>query len=69
MTVTNVSTYGSLQSLLQNISQSQNNLNNDEVQISSGQISQTFDGISGNVEQLTALNAQVSRLQNYQNKQ
>ena len=66
MTVTNVSTYGSLQTLLQNMSQSQNALNTDQEQISSGQVSQTFDGVSGSVEQLTSLNAQVARLQDYQ---
>lgn len=66
MSVTNVSTYGSLQTLLQNMSTAQNDLNTDEVQISSGEISQTFDGISGSVEQLTSLNAQVGRLENYQ---
>ena len=66
MTISNISTYGSLQTLLQNMSQSQNVLNNDEVEISSGQLSQTFDGISGSIEQLTALNSQISRLQNFQ---
>jgi flagellar hook-associated protein 3 FlgL len=66
MTVNTISTYGSLQTLLQNMGQAQNSLNTDEVQISSGQISQTFDGISGSVEQLTAINAQLSRLNNYQ---
>jgi len=66
MTVTNVSTYASLQNLLQNMGQAQNVLNNDQIAISSGEKSQTFDGLGSNVEQLTALNAQVARLTNYQ---
>ena len=65
MTVTSVSTYGSLQNLLQNVSQAQNSLNNDQIAISSGHASQTFDGISGSVEQLTALNSQMARLTNF----
>lgn len=66
MTVTNVSTYGSLQTLLQNMGQVQSNLNDAQVQTSSGKKSQTFDGISSSVEQFTALNAQVNRLTDYQ---
>jgi flagellar hook-associated protein 3 FlgL len=66
MAVNSISTYGSLQSFLQNINQSQNSLNNSQVQISSGYVSQTFDGLEGNIEQFISLNAQVTRLQNYQ---
>ncbi len=66
MTVSNVSTFGSLQTLLQNMSTVQDTLNNDQVQISSGQKSQTFDGISSSVEQLSSLNSQIARLTNYQ---
>lgn len=66
MTVNSISTYGSLQKFLQNINVTQNSLNTSQVQISSGYISQTFDGLEGNVEQYTSLNAQVSRLQNFQ---
>jgi len=66
MTVTNVSTFGSLQSLLQNMSQTQNDLNTDSEQVSSGLKSQTFDGLNGSIEQFVSLNAQVSRLQGYQ---
>jgi flagellar hook-associated protein 3 FlgL len=66
MTVTNVSTFGSVQTLIQNMSQVQNELNTAEVQISSGKVSQTFDGMGGDVEQFTALNTQVAQLQNFQ---
>jgi flagellar hook-associated protein 3 FlgL len=66
MAVTNVSTYSSLQSLLQNMSQAQNALNNDQIAISSGEKSQTFDGLGGQIEQLTELNAQVAREADYQ---
>lgn len=66
MTVNNISTYGSLQSFLQNISITQNSLSDAQVQISSGYVSQTFDGLNGNIEQFVSLNAQVARLQNYQ---
>lgn len=66
MTVNSISTYGSLQKFLQNINVTQNSLNTSQVQISSGYVSQTFDGLEGNVEQYTSLNAQVSRLQNFQ---
>lgn len=66
MTVNNVSTYASLQSLLQNMGQAQNALNNDQIAISSGHVSQTFDGLTGSVEQLTSFNAQIARLTNYQ---
>lgn len=66
MSVSNVSTFSSLQNLLQNMSQAQNTLNTDQIAISSGEKSQTFDGISSSVEQLTAVNAQVARLNDYQ---
>jgi flagellar hook-associated protein 3 FlgL len=66
MTISNVSTFGSLQTLLQNMGTVQTALNNDQVAISSGQASQTFDGISSSVEQLTSLNAQIARLTGYQ---
>ncbi len=66
MTVNSISTYGSLQKFLQNINVTQNSLNNSQVQISSGYVSQTFEGLEGSVEQYTSLNAQVSRLQNFQ---
>jgi flagellar hook-associated protein 3 FlgL len=66
MTVNSISTYGSLQSFLQYINKTQNELNNSQVQISSGFVSQTFEGLDGNIEQFTSLNAQVERLQNYQ---
>ncbi len=65
MAVNNVSTFGSLQSLLQNMSTIQNSLNTQQQQLSSGQVSQTFDGISGSVEQLTSVNSQVTRLNGY----
>lgn len=65
MTVSNVSTYGSLQGLLQNVAQVQNSLNNDQIAVSSGHSAQTFDGLNGSVEQLTSLNAQLARLTNY----
>lgn len=66
MTIANVSTYANLQGVLQNVSQVENTLNNEQIQISSGYVSQTFAGLGGNVDQFVALNAQVSRLQNYQ---
>ncbi len=66
MTLSTISTYGSLQSFLSQMNQLQNSLSNDQVQITSGQISQTFDGLNGNIEQFVSLNAQVTRLQNYQ---
>lgn len=66
MTISSISTYGSLQKFLQNINTTQYSLNNSQVQISSGYVSQTFEGLEGNVEQFTSLNAQVSRLQNFQ---
>jgi flagellar hook-associated protein 3 FlgL len=66
MAINNVSTYGSLQSLLQNMSQAQNALNNDQIAISSNHVSQTFDGLTGSIEQLTSFNAQIARLTNYQ---
>lgn len=65
MTINSISTYGALQTFLQHISVTQSTLNNDQVQISSGYVSQTFDGLNGNVEQFISLNAQVARLQNY----
>lgn len=66
MTVNNVSTYGSLQTLLQNMGDVQSALNDDQQEISSGEVSQTFQGLGGNVEQYTSFNAQLSRLTNYQ---
>jgi flagellar hook-associated protein 3 FlgL len=66
MPVNNVSTFGSLQSLLQNMGLAQTSLNNDQIAISSGHVSQTFDGLSGSVEQLASLNAQITRLTNFQ---
>jgi flagellar hook-associated protein 3 FlgL len=66
MTVTNVGTYSSLQSLLQNVSLAQNALNTDQEQISSGLVGQTFTGLNGNVEQFVSLGAQVTRLQSFQ---
>jgi len=66
MTISTVSSYGSLQSLLQNMSTVQNTLNTDQEQISSGKQSQTFDGLQGNVEQFTSMNAQITRLTGYQ---
>jgi len=66
MAVTNVSTYASLQGLLQNMGLAQNNLNNDQIAISSGFKSQTFDGINGSIDQLTSLNSQIARLSDYQ---
>lgn len=65
MTINSISTYGSLQSFLQNINITQNSLNSDQVQISSGRVSDTFDGLNGSVEQFISLTAQVTRMQNY----
>lgn len=65
MAVNSISTYGNLQGFLQNINTTQTSLNNSQIQISSGYVSQTFDGLKGSIEQFTSLNAQVSRLQNY----
>ena len=66
MTISTVSTYGSLQTLLQNMNTSQNTINNDQIQISSGQQSQTFDGLQGSIEQFTSMNAQITRLTAFQ---
>ncbi len=66
MSITNVSTFGSLQTLLQNMNVVQTDLNNDSEEVSSGLKGQTFDAINGSVEQFTSLNAQVARLQDYQ---
>lgn len=65
MTISSISTYGSLQTFLQNINLTQNTLNSDQVQISSGRVSDTFDGLNGSVEQFISLTAQVTRMQNY----
>lgn len=65
MTVNNVSTYGSLQTLLQNIGSVQSDINTVSQQISSGEQSQTFQGLNGQVEQFTSFNAQLSRLNDY----
>lgn len=65
MAINSISTYGNLQSFLQNINTTQNSLYDSQIQISSGYVSQTFDGINGSVEQFVSLNAQVTRLQNY----
>lgn len=67
MPVNNVSTFGSLQTLLQNMSQVQSNLTDVQQQISSGEVSQNFQGLGGNVEQFTSLNAQLARLTDFQN--
>ncbi len=48
------------------MAQTQNDLNNLQGQVSSGQKSQTFDGLDGSIEQFTALSAEISRLKNYQ---
>ncbi len=66
MTVTTVGTYSSLQTLLQNMAQTQDSLNTDEVEISSGKVSQTFDGLGANTEEFTSLTAQATRLASYQ---
>ena len=66
MTITNVSTYGSTQTILHYISNVQGDLNDLQIQTSSGKRSQTFDGISSSVEQFTSLNAEIDRLGNYQ---
>lgn len=66
MAINSVSTYGSLQTLLQNVNTVQNSLNNSQVQISSGYVSPTFEGLGDSVEQYVSLNAQVTRLNNYQ---
>jgi flagellar hook-associated protein 3 FlgL len=66
MSVTNISTFGALQSLLQNISVSQGNLITDQQQVSSGQKSQTFDGLTGSIQQFSDMNTQVSQLNNFQ---
>lgn len=66
MAISNVSTYGALQSLLQNMGTVQNSLNNSQEQVSSGYVSQTFDGISPDVQRLTSMNAQLTRISNYQ---
>jgi len=66
MPINSVSTYGSLQSFINNMNTTQSQLNTVETQIDSGEISQTFDGLNGNVEQFISLNAQQARLQNYQ---
>lgn len=66
MTVNNISTFGNLQTLLQNMTQVQTELANNQEAISSGYKSQTFDGINGNIEQFTSLNSQIARLKNFQ---
>ncbi|MEI7668689.1 MAG: hypothetical protein WCJ33_01235 [Pseudomonadota bacterium] len=66
MSVSSISTFGSVQTLLSNLNLVQNSLNDSQQQISSGYKSQTFEGISSDVEKLTSLNSQVSRLNNYQ---
>lgn len=66
MAITNVSTFGSLQTLLQNMGSVQGALNTAQGQLSSGNKSQTFDGISSSVQQLTSTNAQLTDLASYQ---
>jgi flagellar hook-associated protein 3 FlgL len=65
MTITNVSSYGSLQTLLQHIGRTQGSLADSQIQTSSGKKSQTFEGISSSVERFTSLNSQIDRLGNY----
>jgi len=65
MSVSTISTYGSIQNQLAYMNQTQTDLNNAETQVSSGQKSQTFEGISSSVEQFSSLNSQITRLANY----
>jgi flagellar hook-associated protein 3 FlgL len=65
MTITNVSTYSSLQTLLQNMGQVETDLNTAQEQVSSGEASQTYQGLSGNVQQYVSLNAQISQLTDF----
>lgn len=65
MTVTTVSTFGSVQTLLQNMNNVQSALNGEEDALSSGNKSNTFDGISGSVEQLTSVNSQLADISGY----
>ncbi|HEU5046977.1 MAG TPA: hypothetical protein VFT64_03955 [Rickettsiales bacterium] len=64
--VQSVSTFGSLQTLLQNMGEVQNSLSTSQEAISSGKASQTFDGMASDVQQLTSISAQVTRITNYQ---
>lgn len=66
MSVVNISTYGNLQNLLQNINVAQSSLATDQEQISSGQKSQTFDGLTGSIQQFSDMNTQVNELNNFQ---
>lgn len=65
MAVSNIGTYGAMQGFLKNINVTQNSINDAQIQISSGYVSQTFDGLGGNTEQFISLTAQVTRLENY----
>ena len=66
MTITNISTYGSLQTTLQYIGNVQGDLNSLQLQVYSSRRNQAFDTMSSSVEQFTSLNAQIDRFGNYQ---
>jgi flagellar hook-associated protein 3 FlgL len=61
-----IGTLANLTDTLNNISQVQNKLSDLQTEVSSGLKATTFQGLNGQVEQYTQLNAQVSRTTQYQ---